>query len=96
VDVAVRIAEAGGTHNDRDREENRMARVRRWGTLVLMVLAMATVGTVGGSRSWAGDDAATNEQEVTQPDAGSPAEGTRDATQSSSETEKPADDDQDQ
>jgi hypothetical protein len=73
-----------------------MARVRRWGTLALIVLAMATVGPVGGTRSWADDDAATNEQEVTKPDAGSPDEGTKDATQSSSETETQANDDKDQ
>jgi hypothetical protein len=73
-----------------------MARVRRWGTLALMVLAVATVCTVWGTRSWAGDDAATNEQEVTKPDAGSPDESGTDATQSSSETETPANDDKDQ
>ncbi|PYN06002.1 MAG: hypothetical protein DME06_19010 [Candidatus Rokuibacteriota bacterium] len=61
-----------------------------------MVLAMATVGTAGGTRSWAGDDAATNTQEVTKPDAGSPDESSTDATQSSSETETPANDDKDQ
>ena len=73
-----------------------MAGMRRWGTRALMVLAMATVGTIGGTRSWAGDDAATNEQEMTKPDAGSPDESGTDATQSSSETETPANDDKDQ
>ena len=73
-----------------------MAGMRRWGTRALMVLAMATVGTIGGTRSWAGDDAATNEQEVTKPDAGSPDESGTDATQSSTETETPANDDKDQ
>jgi len=73
-----------------------MARERRWGTLALMGLAMATVCTVGGTRSWAGDDAATNEQEVTKPDAGSPDASDTDAAQSSSETETPANDDKDQ
>ena len=73
-----------------------MAGMRRWGTRALMVLAMATVGTIGGTKSWAGDDAATNEQEVTKPDAGSPDESGTDATQSSSETETPANDDKDQ
>jgi len=73
-----------------------MAGVRRWGTRALMVLAMATVGTIGGTKSWAGDDAATNTQEVTKPDAGSPDESSTDATQSSSETETPANDDKDQ
>ena len=73
-----------------------MARERRWETLALMGLAMATVCTVGGTRSWAGDDAATNEQEVTKPDAGSPDASDTDAAQSSSETETPANDDKDQ
>ena len=73
-----------------------MAGMRRWGTRALMVLAMATVGTVGGTRSWAGDDAATNEQEVTKPEAGSSDESGTDATQSSSETETPANDNKDQ
>jgi hypothetical protein len=95
-DGGSRSRRAGSIHNDTGREENRMARVRRWGTLALMVLAMATVYTVGGTRSWAGDDAATNEQEVTKPDAGSPDESATDATQSSSETETPANDDKDQ
>ncbi len=66
-----------------------MARLKRWGTFAL-VLALGAVCTVGVSRSWAGDDEATKEEQVTKPDAGTQDEQTTATSPSSDEKEAPA------
>jgi len=66
-----------------------MARLNRWGAFALM-LALVAAGPAGVSRSWAADDEATKEEQVTTPTAGTQDDQTTATSPSSDEKEAPA------